>query len=264
MAVEGQPLKGKVALITGGSRGIGGAITRKLASWGCRVCVTYIDRERAAKEIAAELEAQGVEISIHRVDLGVPEDIESLMNDIRARYGELHILVQNAGATKFVDLKDATLDQWQFVQDANSRSTWLLAKASLPLMEGRPGARFITITNSTAHRILRRAGLFAVAKAGLETLTGYLAYELAPYGIVVNCLRPGLVRTGVFDVRKEFERGVEHEAEISPWGKNRSTTLEDCGDTVAMLCLDEAGWIAGQVINVDGGNWWWGHHLGPS
>jgi NAD(P)-dependent dehydrogenase (short-subunit alcohol dehydrogenase family) len=263
MSIEGQPLKGKVALVTGGSRGIGGGITRKLASWGCTLCITYIDREKPAQEIAAELERKGTKVSTHRVDLGVPEDIEGLMNDIRSRYGDLHILVHNAGATKFVYLKEATLDQWQFVQDANARSTWLLAKSALPLMEGRPGARLITITNSTAHRILRRAGLFAVAKAGLETLTGYLSYELAPHGIVVNCLRPGLVRTGVFNVRKDFERGVEHELNISPWGKDRMTTVEDCGDAVAMLCLDEAGWIAGQVINVDGGNWWWGHHVDP-
>jgi NAD(P)-dependent dehydrogenase (short-subunit alcohol dehydrogenase family) len=260
MSIEGQPLKGKVALVTGGSRGIGGGITRKLAAWGCTLCITYIDREKQAKEIAAELEQKGTKVSIYQADIGVPEDIEAVMNDIRSQYGDLHILIPNAAATKFTLLKDATLDQWQFVHDVNTRSTWLLAKHALPLMEGRPGARIITITNSISTRILPRGALFAVAKAGLETLTAYLSYEMAPHGIVVNCVRPGLVRTGVFNIRKDFEAGAKHELSISPWGKDRMTTPEDCGDVVAMLCLDEAGWISGQIITVDGGASWWGHH----
>lgn len=260
MSVEGQPLKGKVALVTGGARGIGSGITRKLASWGCTLCITYIDRGKPAREIAAELEQKGTEVSVYQVDFGAPEDIEALMRDIQSRFGNLHILVHNAAATKFALLKDATLDQWQFVQDANTRSTWLLAKFALPLMQGRPGARFIPITNSISTRILPRGGMFAVAKAGLETLTPYLAYEFAPHGIVVNCVRPGLVRTGVFNVRKDFEAGAQHELSISPWGNDRMTTPEDCGDVVAMLCLDEAGWIAGQIITVDGGSHWWAHH----
>jgi NAD(P)-dependent dehydrogenase (short-subunit alcohol dehydrogenase family) len=117
----------------------------------------------------------------------------------------------------------------------------------------------MTITNSTTRRILRRAGLFAAAKAGLEALTAYLSYELAPYGIVVNCIRPGLVQTGVFKVRPDFAGGVSHELQITPWAKDRMTTPEDCGDVVAMMCLEEAGWIAGQTITVDGGYRWWGH-----
>jgi len=126
-------------------------------------------------------------------------------------------------------------------------------------MKHRPGARFMTITNSTTRRILKRAGLFGAAKAGLETLTAYLAYEYASYGIVVNCIRPGLVQTGVFKVRPDFEGGVHHELSISPWGGERMTTPEDCGDVVALMCLEEASWIAGQTITIDGGFRWWGH-----
>jgi NAD(P)-dependent dehydrogenase (short-subunit alcohol dehydrogenase family) len=161
-------------------------------------------------------------------------------------------------------LEKATLDQWQFVQDTNSRSTWLLAKHALPLMRGREGARFITITNSTTTRIIPRAGLFAAAKAGMEALTGYLSYELAPYGIVANSVRPGLVQTGVFKVRPDFEHGVKHELAITPWRDGRTTTVENSADVVAMLCLEEASWIAGQTITVDGGYRLWGaistHH----
>ncbi|MFJ1704272.1 SDR family NAD(P)-dependent oxidoreductase [Kitasatospora sp. NPDC088346] len=253
-----QPLKGRVALVTGGSRGIGAGISRKLADWGATLAVNYVDREGPAKELAAELADRGTTVSLHRADLGEPEAIEDLMREIGERHGGLNILVANAAATKFSSLEHATLGQWQFVQDTNARATWLLAKYALPLMRDREGARFITITNSTTTRIIPRAGLFAAAKAALESLTEYLSYELAPYGIVANCVRPGLVQTGVFNVRPDFAHGVRHEQSVSPWPGDRMTTSENSGDVVAMLCLDEAEWIAGQTITVDGGYRLWG------
>jgi NAD(P)-dependent dehydrogenase (short-subunit alcohol dehydrogenase family) len=258
MSLDHEPLKGKVALVTGGSRGIGAGITRKLASWGCTLAVNYVDRPGPARKIAAELEEQGTKVTLHRGDLSDPAAIEGLMDEIGEQHGDLNILVHNAGATKFSTLENATLDQWQFVQDTNSRSTWLLAKHAISLMRDRPGARYITITNSTTTRIIQRAGLFAAAKAGMEALTNYLSYELAPYGIVVNCVRPGLVQTGVFNVRPDFEHGVKHELAVSPWQGDLTTTVENSADVVAMLCLDEAGWIAGQTITVDGGYRLWG------
>ncbi|MFI9586663.1 SDR family NAD(P)-dependent oxidoreductase [Streptomyces sp. NPDC052236] len=256
---ECRPLKDKVALVTGGSRGIGAGITRKLASWGCTVCINYVDRVGPARKLAAELEEQGTKVTLHRADLGEPSAVEGLLDEIQSLHGDLHILVHNAAATKFISLEDATLDQWQFVQDTNARSTWLLAKHAVPVMRDRPGARFITITNSTTQRIIPRAGLFGAAKAALETLTDYLSYELAPYGIVANCVRPGLVQTDVFAVRPDFAHGVKHEMAISPWGEGPMTTVENSADVVAMLCLDEASWIAGQTITVDGGYRLWGN-----
>jgi NAD(P)-dependent dehydrogenase (short-subunit alcohol dehydrogenase family) len=260
MSIEGQPLKGKVALVTGGSRGIGAAISRKLAAWGCTLCINYVERERQALEIAAELKRNGCPVTLYRADMSVPDDIEKMMEDIRAQHKDLHILIHNAAATKFTLLENATVNHWQFVQDTNSRATWLLAKHAIPLMRDRPGARYIPITNSASVKIIPRGGLFAVAKAGLETLTKYLAYELAPYGIVVNCVRPGLVQTGVFRVRPDFHEGMKRELSLSPWG--RTTTVEDAANVVAMLCLDEANWIVGEIITVDGGFHVWGTRRG--
>jgi NAD(P)-dependent dehydrogenase (short-subunit alcohol dehydrogenase family) len=259
MGIEGQPLKGKVALVTGGARGIGGGITRKLAKWGCTLCITYIDRPEPAKRLAKAIVDAGGKCTVHRMDLSVPEDIENVFKEIGELHGHLNIVIHNAAATKFTLLKDASLSDWQFVQDTNARSTLLIAQNALPLLKGQPGARFMTITNSTTQRILRRAGLFAAAKAGMEALTTYLSYEFAPYGIVVNCIRPGLVQTGVFKVRPDFNGGVSHELAVTPWEGERMTTVDDCGDVVAMMCLDEAGWIAGQTIVIDGGFKWWGH-----
>ncbi len=258
MNSEYQPLKGKVALVTGGSRGIGAGITRKLASWGCDVCINYVDRAAPARALAQELAEQGVKASIHQADLSQPKEIEALLAEIGELHGGLNILVSNAAATKYASLEDATLSDWQFVQDTNTRATWLLAKHAAPLMRGRPGARFIAITNSSTLRVSPRVGLFAVAKAGVETLTEYLSYELAPHDIVVNCIRPGLVMTDVLKVRPDYALRAKQELAISPWGRERMTTVQDTANAVALLCQDEAGWIAGQTITVDGGFRLWG------
>ncbi len=262
MDKELQPLKGKIALITGGSRGIGAGITRKLAAWGCTVCINYVDRSGPAGALRKELSALGVQVSLHQADISQPDEIESLMESIRALHGGLDILIQNAAATKFTWLEDAALADWQFVQDTNARSTWLLAKHAIPLMRDRSGTRFITITNSTTTSIVPRGGLFAVAKGGLEVMTEYLSYELAPYGIVANCVRPGLVRTDVLKVRPDFDRAAVHELSISPWHGERMTTVDNSADVVAMLCQEEASWIVGQTITVDGGFSLWGG-IGP-
>jgi NAD(P)-dependent dehydrogenase (short-subunit alcohol dehydrogenase family) len=258
MPMDELPLKNKVALVTGGSRGIGAGITRKLASWGASVCINYVDREGPAKEIAAELEGKGSRVSLYRGDLSDPAQISSMMNDIAAEYGDLHILIHNAAATKFTHFLDATIDQWDFVLNTNARSTWLLAQKALPIMRGRPGGRFITITNSMNQKVSPKAGLFAAAKSALEMTTQYLSYELARYGIVTNCVRPGLVRTSVFKVRPDFEDRVQQELSVSPWKDGLMTTPENSADAVALLCLDEASWISGQIITVDGGYKWWG------
>jgi NAD(P)-dependent dehydrogenase (short-subunit alcohol dehydrogenase family) len=252
-----QPLKGKVALITGGSRGIGAGIARKLAAWGCTICINYVDRVGPARQLADELASTGTAVSIHQADLSQPEDIEALMNEIERIHGKLSILVANAAATTYNLIEESTLADWNFVMDTNARSTWLLAKHAIPLMRDEPGARFITITNTSPIRITPRSGMFAAAKAAMETLTKYLSYELAPYGIVANCVRPGLVMTDVLKVRPDYATRAEKELEISPW-KNRMTSVKDVANVVALLCQNESGWIAGQTIGVDGGYLLWG------
>lgn len=253
-----KPLAGRVALITGGSRGIGAGITRKLASWGASVAINFVDRRVPAKELAAELQAAGTKATIHRADLADPLAIKKMMAEIKKEHGEINILVHNAGQTKFAHFLQATTEQWEFVMNTNARSTFLLAQEALPLMKERVGARFITITNSMNQKVSPRAGLFAAAKSALEMVTQYLSYELAHHGIVTNCVRPGLVRTAVFNVRPDFENRVEQEQSITPWKGGLMTTVENSADVVAMLCLDEAAWIAGQIITVDGGYKWWG------
>jgi NAD(P)-dependent dehydrogenase (short-subunit alcohol dehydrogenase family) len=253
-----QPLQGRVALVTGGSRGIGAGITRKLVSWGAAVAVNFVDRPGPARALAEELAAHGATVSLHQADVSEPEQVERLLVEVGGRYGDLHVLVHNAAAAVYAPLTEATVRHWEFVHATNSRACWLLARHAVPWMTGRPEARFITLTNSSTIRVIPNAGLFAAAKAGLETLTGYLAYELAPHGIVANCVRPGLVRTDVFRVRPDFEAAARREEAVSPWPERCITTVEAVADAVALLCLPEAGWIVGQTIAVDGGQQLWG------
>jgi len=255
MGITGQPLAGKAALITGGSRGIGAGITRKLAAWGCDVCINFVDHVQQANELRAELTAAGARAHLLRADLAEPEQIASLFAAYREHYDHLDILVHNAGAAVFRALSDATLAHWDYVQNVNARSTLLLAQHARPLMAGRR-ARFITLTNSTTTRMVPRAGLFAAAKAALEQLTVYLAGELARDGIVVNCIRPGIVETEVVELRQDFAAELDAERSRSPWG-DRVTRPQDVGNVVALLCLDEADWICAETIDVDGGLDWW-------
>jgi len=254
MTIKGEPLAGKVALVTGGSRGIGAGISTKLAQWGCELCINYVQRDRAAHALAETLRAAGATVHLLRGDLAEPDEVERVISAVGDECGHLDILVDNAAIAVFRRLSAATLEHWQFVMDNNARPTLLLAQCARELMAGRDG-RFITISNTMPERYVEGGGLLAAAKAALESLTRYLSVELAKDGIVVNCVRPGLVETDIVKTRPEYEAALATIAKRSPWG--RATTTRDCGDVVAMLCLEEAGWICGQVIDVDGGTGVW-------
>jgi NAD(P)-dependent dehydrogenase (short-subunit alcohol dehydrogenase family) len=248
------PLEGRLALVTGGSRGIGAAITRKLAAWGCTVAINYVERDRPARALAEELNAQGRKTILLKGDVADPAEIRRMFATLREQHAPLDILVHNAASTVFGDLLDVTTAQWDYVLNTNARSTLLLAQQARPLMPR--GARYITITNFTNVRYVARAGLFAAAKAALESLTRYLSVELGQAGIVVNGVRPGVSETAVFALRPDFADKQRQERLDSPWGL-RVTEPQDCADVVALLCLPEAEWIRGQIIDVDGGYSLW-------
>lgn len=249
MAVTGKPLEGKVALITGGSRGIGAGIVRKLSNWGCDVCFTYVERADAAAVVADEIRASGGVAHVRQCDLAEPEDIDAVCAWVRDLYGHLDILVLNAAMSVFREINECSMGQWDYVFDTNVRSTFLLAQKAHPLLAGRH-SRLITLSNNGVAHFAPRLAAFSAAKAAIESLTRSMAIEYARDQIVVNCLRPGIVKTDVFKVRPDFDQGAAQE-EAGPWG--RTTSIEDCADAVALLCLDEAKFICGQTIVLDGG-----------
>jgi len=250
--MDATPFKGKIALITGASRGIGRATALRLAEGGADVVIHYRRGEARAREVAGAVEALGRRGLAVRADLEKPEEIRDLFATVGAELGALDIFVANAAATVFRDVLD--------LKDYNVIRTYQITimsfiqsvQAAARLMEGRNG-RIVTLSSFPVARYLPGYATLASAKAALESLTRYLACELAGRGINVNCVSPGLVltdsaRTYGGDDYERFERTL---IEATP--KGRAGTPEDIAKVIAFLCSDDAEWITGQTFVVDGG-----------
>lgn len=248
-----KPLEGRTALVTGGTRGIGAAVSRKLQSWGAAVTAGYVDRSAPARALADELG-----ITVVQADITDADDLARLVA-AASRDDRLDIVVHCAAAATYGPATEQSDRAWNFTQDATLDALRQLARLTRPLLVAAPQPRLIAVSNTTPHRIVAGAASLAVAKAGVEALTRYLAYELAPDGIVVNAVAPGLVPTDVLQVRPGYAHTLEQEQDASPWPASRTTQASDVADVIAALCLPELGWVSGQVLNVDGGasGWAW-------
>jgi len=242
----------KVALITGASRGIGRATALLLAERGADVAVHYKRNEASAKEVADRICALGRRAVTVQADIEQPEEVRRLFQEVGERFGVLDIFVANAAATAFrgvLELKPHHLTRtyqiavFGFVQ---------AAQEAVRLMAGRRG-KIVTVSSFPTLRYLPNYAALGSAKAALETLTRYLAVELAPRGITVNGVSPGLVETDssrvyAGDDFERFERLI-----VASTPKGRVGTPEDVARVIAFLCSDDAEWIVGQTIMVDGG-----------
>lgn len=254
MATAGCPpddLRGKLALVTGGGRGVGRAITLELARRGADVLVGYVRHEQAADRTAAEARVRsGGRGEIVRAHLGEEAQVEQLFRDVLERFGYLDILVNNAATGVNRPALALTTRHWDWTMNVNTRAAWLCARHAVPLMQDRAG-RIITISSLGARRVAPDYLAVGVSKAALEALTRYLAVELAPLGIAVNGVAGGLVET---DALAAFSWGaamVEEARRRTPAG--RMVEPEDLARVVAFLCTDAATMIRGQTIVVDGG-----------
>ncbi len=250
-----KPLAGRTALVTGGTRGIGAAVSEKLVNWGAHVTAGYVDNARAASALQKQL---GEQLALAEADISTAAGAQELVQQALTDAGALDILIHCAAAASYGNATELTDKQWNFTRATTLDSLRYLAEAATePLSRSKHG-RLIAISNTMPHRIVPGGAALAVAKAGVETLTRYLAYELAPYGVVVNAIQPGLVMTDVLKVRPQYAHTHAQERSASPWPGNRTTTAKDVAHVAAALCLDEMGWMSGQVIPVDGGASQWG------
>jgi enoyl-[acyl-carrier protein] reductase III len=243
-------VRGKIALVTGGGRGIGRAITLRLARLGADVLVNYLRNAEAAEETVKEARALGVRADTLRGHVGDPDKIEAMFDRIREQFGGLDILVNNAASGVIKPALELEPRHWDWTLNINARGAWLCARHAVPLMAGRAG-RIVNISSLGSVRVLRDYTAVGISKAALEALTRYLAVELAPSGIVVNAVAGGLVET---DALRYFEhRGqmLAKARERTPAG--RIVEPEDIAEVVAFLCQPAAEMIRGQVIVVDGG-----------
>lgn len=243
------PLAGRVALVTGGSRGIGKAIALELAAQGCAIAFNYLRRHQEARDTQAAIEALDVPCLRQRANLAEPGEIKTLVQAVRERFGALHFLVHNAATGVQRPLLELEEKHWQWTMDVNARSAWLLVKEAVDLMP--PGSAVVTISSLGSQRVLKNYFSVGTSKAALEAVTRYLAVELAPRGIRANAVVGGLVETDALDHFPNREDMVRQATERTPAG--RMVTADDIAKAVAFLCSPASDMIRGQVIVVDGG-----------
>ncbi|MCH8223406.1 MAG: SDR family oxidoreductase [Chloroflexi bacterium] len=244
------PLKGKIALVTGGSRGIGRAISLELARRGASIAFNYFRNHDAARETEAELAALGAKTLRLRAHLGDVDAIDSLFESIKEEFGRLDILVNNAASGVMRPSTELEPKHWDWTMNINARAPWLCARAAAELMPDT-GGRIVNITSPGSTRVFSDYFVVGVSKAALESLTRYLAIDLAPRNIAVNAVSASFVMTGALDA---FEDGAAiRELAARPTPAGRPVTPEDVARAVAWLCGDDAEMVRGHVLLVDGG-----------
>ena len=243
-------LDGKIALVTGASRGIGREIAMELARRGANVAVNYFRNGGPARDAVAEVESVGRKAFAVRANVAEPDQVAAMIDRVNGEFGGLDILVNNAASGIQRPAVDLEPRHWDWTMNINTRGPWLCTRAAVPLLEKGDG-RVINISSLGSHKVMADYASVGISKAALEALTRYLGVELAPRGIRVNCVSGGLVRTDAlehFDAAEQMLAGALRDA---PTG--RMVTALDIARAVAFLASDEADMIVGQTIIVDGG-----------
>lgn len=240
---------GKVAVVSGGSRGIGRAISVALAEAGAEVALLYAGNREAAEKVVAELQERGKEALAIQADVSQAEQVDAAVKQVMARFGRIDILVNNAGVTRDNLLLRMKEEDWDQVVDTNLKGVFLLTKAVVrPMMRQRFG-RIINISSVVG--VIGNPGQanYVAAKAGVIGLTKSVAKEVASRGITVNAIAPGFIETDMTAALGEDVRGQLMER--IPLG--RLGDPADIAGAVKFLASDEAAYITGHTIHVDGG-----------
>ena len=244
-------LEGKTAVITGSGRGIGRGIALALAAQGCNIAVNYVRKREEAEQTAGEIRALGVRAAVIKANVGKEEEVRQLVDEAAAELGGVDIFVGNAASGVLKPLSEIDAKAWDWTLNINARSILFGAQAAVPYMRQRGWGRILTVTSIGSRRVFPEYGVVGVSKAAIETVTRYLAVELAPANIICNCISPGVVVTGALDFFPRRDAMIAHAVKHTPAG--RIATPEDVGAVAAWLCSDAAAMIVGQTIEIDGG-----------
>lgn len=250
-------LKGKYALVTGSSRGIGRGIALKLAEQGVRVAIHYYQNESAAKSTLEKVRALGSDGFIVQADVCHPDQVKQIFERVKSEFGALDIFVSNArteAPTFYEPPMEITLEKWDTAVDSQAKAFLVGVREAAPLM--KQGGRIIAITYAPGGRFGSWQPWVAMgaAKAAMEVLVRYFAVALAHRGITVNSISPGWIEDSVLNSLPEVVQQAVRDWQQDGWTPMRRLgTPADIGNAVSLLCSPEAGWITGQLIDVDGG-----------
>jgi len=239
----------KSALVTGGSRGIGAAIVLELARKGFRVAINYKSDEAAAADVAAQARALGADAIVLRADVADPAEVDALFADIDKQFGRLDVLVCNAGILRDTLLGASTADDFDDIFAVNISGVVNCCRQASRRMVARRAGAIVNLSSVAATRPGRGQSNYAASKGAVEAFTRALAVELAPRGIRVNAVAPGVIET---DMTRDIRA-------LAPEELNKRILLKRPGSArevaavVGFLCSDEASYVTAQVWNVDGG-----------
>ncbi len=242
-------LSGKVAVVTGGSRGIGRAISQRLAAQGAKVIVNFVSNPAAAEETVGAIRAQGGSAEAVQFNVAVPAEIEAAFEKILKEQGRVDILVNNAGITRDGLLMKMKEEQWDEVLNTNLKGVFLCTKAVSRAMMKQRWGRIINITSVIGFAGNAGQANYAAAKAGIVGFTKSVAKELASRGVTVNGVAPGYIVTDMTrELSEEITNTIKSEIPMGTLGE-----AEDVAGAVAYLASDDARYVTGQFLHVNGG-----------
>ncbi|WP_271460546.1 SDR family NAD(P)-dependent oxidoreductase [Pantoea leporis] len=243
-------LKDKVALVTGGSKGIGAGISRQLAADGARVIVNYVSDRDAAEKVVVDIKATKGEAVAVAADVTSQTEVEALINTSIALFGRLDIVVNNAGVYQFAKIEESTEALYRRQFDINVLGPLLVSAAAAPHLGH--GSSIINISSFVTRVFIAESAIYSGAKGAIDAITGVLSLELGPRGIRVNAVNPGLIETegshSAGAIGSDFQTWNEEQTPLGRIGQ-----VEDVAPIVSFLASDEARWITGEIILASGG-----------
>jgi 3-oxoacyl-[acyl-carrier protein] reductase len=245
-------LAGKVAIVTGGSRGIGKAVVELLASLGAKVVVNYVSDEESAASTVAMARAHDTEAVAVRADVSQVTEADRLVNETLERFGRIDFLVCNAGIWEGAPVESISEELWDRTIAINLTGTWSVCRAAVPAMKRQKFGRIVIVSSTAGQRGEANVSNYAASKGGQISFTKSLSTELAQFGINVNCVAPGWVETEMTTDVVNDETQLEKVLKTIPLG--RMATPEEIAGPIVFLCSTWADHITGEILNVNGGS----------